>query len=177
MELKSKQPNRIQNELDHSFLRQVNITEREVYDFYRENRKKVAPAINQYNYYVKAVEGMMSILGEMIAQSEGGIYIEGLGYFACLKTERNYTKKRKSLLAKRLKFTCYLPYFFPDSSFSEWTMSGTFDSTIRVKIDHLKKYKLNFDICDSVKESQRLSRAILNNKYRRKELNFKEKLR
>lgn len=82
---------------------------REMYDYYRQNRKKVAKGIDQYKLWVKAMNGMLACLKHLICENENGVYIEGFGYF---RAEKSTTyRKRVSILKKeerdryKIKFT------------------------------------------------------------------------
>lgn len=80
------------------FNKELEIIDREMYDFYRKNRRKVAKGIDQYNYWVKAMAGMIITIKKLMVENENGIYIEGLGYMCMEKvTER---KRRISPLKK-----------------------------------------------------------------------------
>ena len=138
---------------DFKFLKEVDLTDRVVYDFYRQNRREVAKGINQYNYFSKAVEGLLFVLQGMIAESEGGVYIEGLGYFACVKNKsKRKLSNPKSLLDRGKKYQPYFPYFFPDNELSDWTMSETFVLKLRNRIGSNKiQRKLHFDLCQSIR--------------------------
>lgn len=82
---------------------------REIYDYYRAHRTKVAKGIDQYKLWVKAVNGLMMTLKELVITNENGVYIEGFGYIRAEKT--GHSKKRVSILRKKdrpfhtIKFT------------------------------------------------------------------------
>lgn len=142
------------------FLNYTSLLDREVYDFYRENRYRTADGINDYNLYKKAVGGLFELLGRMIKESEGGVYIENLGYFCYIidykKTKKIVTEIKNLPLRERYKKKYkYFPYFFPDDSLEDFTASKTltlFNTT--------KKRKLHFDICESKKQGYLEARRI-----------------
>jgi len=155
MELSDSQHNSKQ------FLRYKVITDREAYDFYRNYRYNVCKGIDQYNYYVKALNGIFILLKKMLAESEGGVYIEGLGYF-CMVKGNPRRKRRKSLLMKNIKYDFYFPYFFPDLEFKHWKMDRTFDKSLKFIIrQHNVKRKLYFDVCESIRVAERYARRLL----------------
>jgi hypothetical protein len=72
-----------------------------MYDYYRNNRKKVAKEIDQYKLWVKAVNGLLCCLKEMVIENENGVYIEGFGYI--FAEEVSTYKRRISILKKEEK--------------------------------------------------------------------------
>lgn len=98
------------------FLREHSLTSRECYDYYKEHRRWNSPTINQYNYFVKALEGFFLVVQRMMTQSKGGVYMTGLGYFACVldgkKKVNSKLKKVKSLVVKVKPRNRYKLYFF-----------------------------------------------------------------
>ena len=76
-----------------------NLVDREMYDYYRANRRKVAKGIDQYKLWVKAVHGLMIVLKELVAENENGVYLEGFGYLH-IDSSKKMTK-RISLLRKK----------------------------------------------------------------------------
>lgn len=125
--------------------READILSREAYDFYRQERFHCAKGIDQYNYFVKSVSGIFSIIKEMMLNSKGGVYIEGLGYF-CFVKYKNKRRYGKGLIKR--KKALYFPYFFPDSKLKEWTMSDAFNFDIHL-LKAGKEYNLYFNLCDS----------------------------
>lgn len=148
------------------FRREVSLTSRESYDFYRANRKNCPKAINQYNLFVKAVEGIFRMIQMMVIESEAGVYIEGLGYFANVKVKTR-KKKFKSLLLKAKTHFTHTPYFFPDGRFSEWTMSGTAKKRFKHAVTRSSiKYRLRKDLAQSLTEAQKFAQKAFFDKKR-----------
>lgn len=56
-----------------------NIMGREFYDFYKKTRRKPSKTIDQYNYFEKAVNGMIQEFRAMLAETEHGVHLKGLG--------------------------------------------------------------------------------------------------
>ena len=56
-----------------------NINTRDFYEFYRRERRKPSPKIDQYNYFVKAIHGMIIELQKMMNETEHGVHLRGLG--------------------------------------------------------------------------------------------------
>jgi len=126
------------------------IVNRDAYDYYRKNRKKVAKGIDQYNYFVKAINGIFETAKKMLIESKGGIYIEGFGYFCNILMPYKIKRKRKvqNSLIKRVRISDkYEPFFEPDVEFSGWCMDYAFlrkqkEDVIASKV----KYKIHFDL-------------------------------
>ena len=57
------------------------IMSREFYDFYRKNRRKPSKTIDQYNYFEKAINGMVQELRSMLEDIDTGVHLKGLGVF------------------------------------------------------------------------------------------------
>lgn len=151
---------------DLNLLLYRSLIDREVYDYYRENRRRQSKTIDQYNYFVKAVEGLFRVISEMIAQSEGGVYIEGLGYFCCIK--KVVKNRSESLTLRGRKKISYVPFFFPDKAFEDWRMEGTFKFFLKNKIKEAKvKHNIYFDVCESYREAATQARIFTNNKYKK----------
>lgn len=75
-----------------------NIIDRDMYDYYRANRKKQALGIDQYKLWVKAINGLLMTLKQMVIENENGVYIEKFGY---LRADKRLTYKvRVSILRK-----------------------------------------------------------------------------
>ena len=58
-----------------------NINTREFYEFYRKVRRKPSKKIDQYNYFKKAIGGMLEELKKLIEEAEHGVCLKGLGVF------------------------------------------------------------------------------------------------
>lgn len=54
---------------------------REFYNFYRKSRRKPSKIIDQYNYFEKAVHGMVEEMRRMLAETDQGVHLKGLGVF------------------------------------------------------------------------------------------------
>lgn len=132
------------------------LTTREAYDYYRKNRRYISKTVDQYNYFVKAVNGLFETLSAMIVESEGGVYIEGFGYFCVIKRKNKRQRRAKSLLLRKVRIDSYYPYFFPEGVFQEWTMDRTFHANFRDNIWAQKnKWKIHFDLCHAITEASR----------------------
>lgn len=106
---------------------------RDFYDYYRKNRKKTAPAINQYNYFVKAINGLFQEFKTAIIETNGGVDIKGLGYF-CKVREKDKMRNtfEKNPLKKFKKYHCNRFWFYPNEDIKDWNlffkMDGDFSS-------------------------------------------------
>jgi len=77
------------------------LIDRDMYEYYRKNRKKTAKGIDQYKLWVKAINGFLITMKRLLIENENGVYLEGFGYFYIeKKCER---KRRISLLKKEIK--------------------------------------------------------------------------
>lgn len=54
---------------------------REFYQFYRRTRRKPSKVIDQYNYFEKAINGMVEELRRMLSETDTGVHLKGLGVF------------------------------------------------------------------------------------------------
>lgn len=154
---------RSREEDDVRFLTFRSLVDREVYEYYRENRRRQSKTIDQYNYFIKAVEGLFIVISRMIAESEAGVYIEGFGYFCCIKNIRK-TKPKSLTLRSKYKIS-YTPFFFPDKEFQHWRMDGTFKDRLKGRVRNSKiEHRVYFDVCESYREAATKARVFTNNK-------------
>lgn len=86
------------------------INTREFYEFYRKVRRKPSKKIDQYNYFKKAISGMLTELKKIIEETEHGVSLKGLGVF--YKKPYGEPTKKISLFTKkkvpRNKLTLFL---------------------------------------------------------------------
>lgn len=103
------------------FLELHELIDREFYDFYREHRTHQALAIDQYNYFEKAVGGMLKSLKKLTVETNGGVHIKGLGYFCHVrsKVKRRYTGEKNPLKKHIKRYTHYL-WFYPEEDLRDW---------------------------------------------------------
>lgn len=163
---------------DKYFIKYQTLDSREAYDFYRATRRRKPREIDQYMLFAKCVRGMMMTLSKMIEGSEGGVYIQGLGYFCCLKSrekqKRRGHKPTKSLLLKIKKIHMYTPYFVPDKELKGWTMSDTACTGLKKKVNTSGiEYKLHFDACITSRIAEDFSKKSFSMKKMGLQLNFK----
>jgi hypothetical protein len=119
----------------------VEIIDREMYDYYRQKRKKVAKEIDQYKLWLKAVHGILRTLKEMVAENENGVYLEGFGYIYIEKFSEY--KKRISILKKEIKIRNKVRFELDDENLRE-KFSFTPDN-IRYWVDNTKDYEPNLE--------------------------------
>lgn len=136
---------------NNTFNSPLEITDRKVYDFYRQNRKKVAKGLNQYNLWVKAINGLFLTIRDMAVQSEGGVHVEGLGYFCnIVRPKKRKLRIKNSLFS--IKKTYYIPHLFTDVELQDWTMSDAFDFWYRWHIKKLSRnYKIHPELIDNMR--------------------------
>ncbi len=167
-------------ELNKHFTNFQSLTSREAYDFYRERRNKCVAGINEYNLYKKAIEGLFIVLKDMMVESEGGVYIEGLGYLCMVAYPKEYKSnntKGKSLFQKLRKYQYYFPYFIPDVELRGWTLSDAFeDKLIRKANAQDIRYKLHFDIVDTVRIANDYAKKANNHRKVRGEFKYNSRL-
>lgn len=136
------------------FLEYKDISSKEAYEFYKENRKTVVKGISRYSCFKKAVEGMVSTLTKMIIENENGVCIRDLGYF-CMIKNKNKTRfinlQETSLLKRRGEKQTYTPYLFFDIMYEGWYMEHTFSKGFKQYLQKSKKtYKMHKQVCDSL---------------------------
>lgn len=99
------------------------LLDREFYEFYKQNRKSPVVAINQYNYFVKAINGISLTLRDMVNESNGGVDIRGFGYFSNVRSRgrrRNYFETNP--MKKHLKYYKFGLYFYPEEPYRCWKL-------------------------------------------------------
>ncbi len=139
----------------HNFQKICSLLDREAYDFYRTNRKEVAQGLNDFNLYKKAVSGLFMLMNRMIEESEGGVYIDNLGYFCYVvyPQKSKFFKNYKSVILRNKRYYVYQKSFFPDENVNLLRF-------ITKDMKTIKKYKLHFDICQSKREAYKSARKI-----------------
>jgi len=147
------------------FQREKNTMDRDFYEFYRTHRRKPSKVIDQYNYWKKAICAILEIVRDQMIEKEGGVYLEGLGYFVnCIIPGRKYKMKKKvfKLSDKVMKYK-YFPNFFPDEHLKEYLMYGTFTECEKKERENRDlKYTLHFYLVKAIKGTIPLSKATKN---------------
>ena len=100
------------------FIRVEELINREFYEYYKEHRTENSPAINQYNYFVKAIKGIIRIINAKIKTDDEGVYLKGLGYF-CFLEGKERQKKRRSVFDKKKRYNLPYLYFYPEDSLKD----------------------------------------------------------
>lgn len=114
---------------------------REMYDFYRQKRRKVAKEIDQYKLWVKAVHGILRTLKEMVVENENGVYLEGFGYFY-IEPYLKY-RHRVSILKKEIKNRHKIKFELDDDKLNQKYLFTT--DRINYLIDDKKEYVPNLE--------------------------------
>ena len=98
------------------FLEKERLINREFYEFYKTNRKSVAKEIDQYNYFVKAIGGILQLIKKEAYEREFGVYIENFGHF-CFIRGKNPKRNplEKSPLKKSKKIFIWQHWFIPEN--------------------------------------------------------------
>lgn len=113
--------------------------DREMYDYYRQNRRKVAKGIDQYMLWRKAIAGMIIVINDLIEDNENGLYIEGFGYFCAKK--RALRKKRISIVKKIEETTYYLSLEFENNDLNRRYKFRRHGNIFFKKIDYQPKFE------------------------------------
>ena len=92
-----------------------NINTREFYEFYRKVRRKPSKKIDQYNYFKKAIGGMLEELKKLIEEAEHGVCLKGLGVFY-KKPYGEPTRKVTLFTKKKVKNTGQVPQYYVEES-------------------------------------------------------------
>ena len=97
------------------------LLDREFYDFYREHRKYKSKGIDQYNYFVKCVNGIFETIYSTLKETDGGVYIYNFGYFHFIKSRKKRRKKKETNILKKYKKEYYYRLWFtPDKGLTDW---------------------------------------------------------
>jgi hypothetical protein len=166
-------------ELKKNFPNCQTLTSREAYDFYRLKRKKVAIGINDYNLYKKAIEGLFIVIKDMMVESEGGVYVDGLGYLCNIAYPKEWKSgsKKGSLFQRIKKYQYYFPYLIPDIELKDWSMSDSFEDKLERKLNLQDiKYKLHFDIVKTIRVAHDYSKKSVDHRKIRGEFNYRGQL-
>ncbi len=113
-----------------------------------------------------------------MVESEGGVYLEGLGYF-CNIAYPNLWKdgQGKSLFQKLRKYQYYFPYFIPDYELRGWTMSDAFEDKLERKLNaQTIKYKLHFDLVDTMRLALDYTKKSVNSRKHKGEFDYRGQL-
>lgn len=138
----------------------MQLINREFYNLYRERRRSVAREIDQYKLFVKAVNGLLLTMRDIIEQSEGGLYIQGLGYFCHEKSKKKIKGRGNTPFLKRVKKEYkYHLTFFPDKKLEGWYVKYNVDNFKKSKKE---KYYIHFDLIESYYEARKFSTSLKN---------------
>lgn len=155
--------------LDSEIIDFISLKDREFYDYYKKNRKSPSLGVYQFSQFEKVVGGLMMSLRKLILEKEGGVFIEGLGYFAVFRTHKKTRKKNSysNTLQSLLPQYRWYPVFFGDigsPTFRHWTMSKAFvpelNRLIKERISKGKKYKLYYSLLKNIASASRETRKI-----------------
>src|SRR5690349_19131523 len=153
-------------EENKNFLKVCNLVDREFYDFYRENRKQCAPAIDQYNYFERAVGGILKCLKKLTVETNGGVDIKDFGYFCHIRTRGKYKNlSEKNPLKKHIKQYSYYLWFYPCDEIGEWYL----EPFVSVEYKKLKEYFVIPESANMRYEMEQHSRRL---SYEAKDIKF-----
>lgn len=166
------------------FLDYKDLSSREAYEYYKENRKYVSKTIDQYNYFKKAVEGLLRVIKKHFLDNEEGVCIRDLGYLGMVRTKEKVKTKnpsKVSLLKKHSKRYKYKPILFIDIMYENWHMEFAFSPIVYEKLNKNKgkKYKLHKTLCDSIIVSEDFIKKAeeVNKKNPQRNKNYKKEAR
>lgn len=167
------------------FLDYKDLSSREAYEYYRNNRKYVSKTIDQYNYFKKAVEGLTRLIKDCFLENEEGVCIRDLGYLGMVRTIEEVRVKNPSttsILKKYNKRHMYKPVLFPDIMYENWHMEFAFSQNIQDGLRRDKKnkeYKLRKTLCDSIIVSEDFIKKAeeVNKKNPKRNKNYKKEAR
>lgn len=133
----------------------MHIANRDFYNLYKEKRRKTAREIDQYKLFVKAVNGLILTMKDIIEESEGGLYIQGIGYF-CHKKSKTKQKLRgvATFFKKQKRKYKYTLTFFPDKQLTDWYI--TYNPTLYVR-DKRDRYYIHFSLIESYYKAKRFA--------------------
>lgn len=120
---------------------------REAYEYFKKNKRKVSRNLDEWKKWHSIIKGLFFAAECIAKQTNQGIYIKGIGYFAFV---RLFTKKgkRKTMLTRGLPRHVYLRKFYPDSpALKNWMLSEELTTT--------KKLLLNFEAVEHFKNQNR----------------------
>lgn len=144
----------------------ISLKDREFYEYYKKNRKSVSKGVERYADWSRAVARLMLSIKDLMIETEGGVFVEKLGYFAIFKTYKKTDKKKKNgSLSTYIKDYRYYPYFFGEVSnpiFKGWFMSMMFTpETIKDIKEQLQKgfkYQLHLTTVKSLIKANKETR-------------------
>ena len=110
-----------------NFLEIHELMDREFYEFYKQNRSHQALAIDQYNYFEKAIGGLCNIIKKNSVSCSGGVHIRNFGYFCHIrsKNKRKPTHEKNPLKKHIKKYRHYL-WFHPEEDLKGWYLEPSF---------------------------------------------------
>lgn len=120
---------------------QYPMVDREMYDYYRKNRRTVSKGLNQFMLWEKAIKGVMKLMKKHLIKNEEGIYIEGFGYFYFAPTLER--RKRVSLLKYKMRTGRRVRCILEDNRLKDKYIFNTGNITIHP--DTSVEYKENYD--------------------------------
>jgi hypothetical protein len=125
----------------------LQLINRDFYNLYRERRRTTAREIDQYKLFEKAVNGLLITMRNIIEESEGGLYIQGIGYFCHKKSDtKSKATGSVSFFKRQNKKYKYSLTFFPDKQLKDWHI--TYNKVVSKK-EKRDKYYIHFDLIES----------------------------
>lgn len=89
-----------------------NIIGRELYDFYRKNRRKPSKVIDEYAYFIKAMHGMLQELRQMMRETDNGVHLRGFGVL--YKKPFGEYMKKMSIFTHKKAYRKTIEFFLED---------------------------------------------------------------
>ena len=136
------------------------LVDREFYDFYRKNRRKVAKGINQYNLFEKVADGLLRELKKLTILSEGGVHLKYFGYFCYIKYKNKYNNRfEKNPLKKFKKQNTFHIWFYPEEELRDWYLDSSNNTCLNKKLNN---YHFALDAIKTKYELEEFHSKIVN---------------
>lgn len=122
--------------------------------YIKNNKEENKGKIKNYVEHGKIISALYKIIGEKIVSSEGGVFMEGLGYFGIIQEMKNRPAKTKSgdklIFNPKTDGIIYNIAYVPidkTNTFKVWAFDYSFVQTIKTKLSIAlkasKKYTFN----------------------------------
>lgn len=137
-------------------LKAFSVVDYQAFRYYRDNNKyRNVDNTPDYVKHGKILSRYYELIGEKLVESDGGVFIEGLGYFGAVIDPvikiTSYFGQDKLLINKNTSGYSYHLAFIPisyDNALREWVADNSFSSKVRTAFSKAlksgKKYSFNF---------------------------------
>jgi hypothetical protein len=121
----------------NNFLEVEELVCRDFYNYYRTNRRKVAKEIDQFKYFEKAVNGILTILRKAVLEEDEGVHIKSFGYLCNVKAKNKralYTLKSPIKMYK--KEIVFKFWYIPEDNYKKWYLKEITQLCVTKKTDY-----------------------------------------